>query len=166
VASAEAACLIEPIQPEAFDQLASLYADAGDAAHLDPVVVELRRRFPARATTRYYEAASRFLHGDLTGASILAQQSIEMEPEQAVSQNLLGAIQASLGRSEQARAAFQAALGLDARDGATYTNLALLELSSGNDAAAAGLFAEALSLDPGSEAARQGLVRAGARRRP
>ncbi len=166
VASAEAACLIEPIQPEAFDQLASLYADAGDAAHLDPVVVELRQRFPARATTRYYEAASRFLHGDLARASILAQQSIEMEPEQAVSHNLLGAIQASLGQSEQARAAFQAALGLDARDGATYTNLALLELSSGNDAVAAGLFAEALSLDPGSEAARQGLVRAGARRRP
>jgi spermidine synthase len=166
VASAKDACLIEPIQPEALDQLASLYADAGDAAHLDPVVDELRRLFPARATTRYYEAASRFLHGDLAGASILAQQSIEMEPEQAVSHNLLGAIQASLGQSEQARAAFQAALGLDARDTATYTNLALLELSSGNDARAAGLFAEALSLDPASDAAREGLARARARQGP
>jgi spermidine synthase len=166
VAAAKDACLIKPIQPEAFDQLASLYADVGDATHLDAVVDELRRLFPARATTRYYEAASRFLHGDLPGASILAQQSIEMGPEQAASHNLLGAIQASLGQSERARAAFQAALRLDARDSATYTNLALLELSSGNNARAAGLFAEALSLDPASDAARQGLARASARRGP
>jgi len=160
VTAAKHACLIEPIQPEALDQLASLFADAGDAAHLDPVVDDLRRLFPPRATTYYYEAASRFLHGDLPGASLLAQRSIEMEPERAVSHNLLGAIQASLGQSERARAAFQVALRLDARDSATYTNLALLELSSGNSVRAAGLFAEALSLDPSSDAARQGLAQA------
>ncbi len=166
VAAAKDGCLVEPIQPEAFDQLASLYADVGDAANLDAVVDDLQRRFPARATTKYYEAASRFLHGDLPGAAILAQQSIEMEPKDAVSHNLLGAIRASLGQSDQARAAFEAALRLDARDSATYTNLGLLELSSGNHRKAAGLFVEALSLDPASDAARQGLARAGAGQGP
>jgi spermidine synthase len=159
-AAAKDAGLIEPTQMEPLDQLASLYADVGDAAHLDAVLDELRRLFPARATTTYYEAASRFLHGDLPRAAVLAQRSIEMEPERAASHNLLGAIQASLGRSESARAAFEAALRLDARDSATYTNLALLELSSGNGARAESLFAEALSLDPASDAARQGLARA------
>ena len=77
VAAAKEACLIEPIQPEALDQLASVYADAGDAASLDPVVDELRRRFPARANTRYYDAAAKFLHGDLPAASRLAAKSIE-----------------------------------------------------------------------------------------
>jgi Tfp pilus assembly protein PilF len=40
----------------------------------------------------------------------------------------------------------------------------LLELSSGNHATAADLFAEALSIDPTSDAARQGLARASASR--
>jgi spermidine synthase len=160
VAAAKQASLIEPIQPEALDQLASVYADAGDAAGLDLVVDELRRRFPARANTQYYDAAAKFLHGDLAAASRLAAKSIELEPQRAASHNLLGAIYASLGHSEQARVAFQAALRLDARDSATYINLALLELSSGNGAKAAALFAEALSLDPESEGARQGLARA------
>jgi spermidine synthase len=170
VAAARDAMLVEPIQPQALDQLASLYADAGDAAALEEVVEELRRVFPMRATTRYYEAAARFLRGDLPTASALAQQSIEMEPT-AASHNLLGAIRASLGQSDPARASFEAALVLDARDSAAYTNLALLELQSGNAARAAGLFAEALSIDPASGAAREGLAQAraaasGARQRP
>src|SRR5262249_52360266 len=91
---------------------------------------------------------------------ILARQSIEMEPQRAASHNLLGAIQASLGQSEQARGAFRAALDLDSRDSATYTNLGMLELSSGNGSKAADLFAAALSTDPASYAGRQGLARA------
>jgi spermidine synthase len=164
VAAAKEACRIAPSQAEPLDQLASLYADEGDAAELDVVVEQLRRLFPERATTRYYQAASRFLHGDLAAASTLAQQSIEIEPQRAASHTLLGAIQASLGQSEQARAAFRAALDLDSRDSATYTNLGLLELSSGNRSKAAGLFAEALSIDPTADAARQGLARAEATR--
>ena len=148
VAAAKEACLIEPIQPAALEQLASLYADVGDAAQLDAVVAELRRRFPSAATTRYYEAAASFLRGDLRHASTLAQESIALEPRRAAAHNLLGAIQASLGQAEQARATFRTALELDARDSATYVNLALLELSSGRPGEAASLFTEALSLDP------------------
>ena len=164
VAVAKDASLVEPVQPEALEQLASLYADAADAGELDAVVAELRRRFPAGATTRYYEAASSFLRGDLRNASTLAQQSITLEPRRAAAHNLLGAIQANLGQSAQARTTFQTALDLDARDSTTYINLALLELSSGNGVAAESLFSEALSLDPSSEAAREGLARARATR--
>ena len=49
---------------------------------------------------------------------------------------------------------------LDPQDPATYQNLALLELNTGNAATAARLFGEALSLDPTSDPARQGLARA------
>jgi Flp pilus assembly protein TadD len=58
----------------------------------------------------------------------------------------------------EARAAFGEALRLNPRDASAYTNLALLELSAGNRAGAHELFAESLSLDPGSAAARQGLA--------
>lgn len=164
VAAAKDACRVAPTNPEPLDQLASLFADSGDAAELDIVVDQMRQLFPGRATTRYYEAASKFLHGDLASASTLARQSIEKEPQRAASHNLLGAIQASLGQPEQARGAFRTALDLDSRDSATYTNLGLLELSSGNSDKAAGLFVEALSIDPTSDAARQGLARAAATR--
>ena len=43
---------------------------------------------------------------------------------------------------------------------ATYGNLALLELNANNPAVAARWFAEALSLDPASATAREGLARA------
>jgi len=59
-----------------------------------------------------------------------------------------------------ARKAFQASLSLDPQDPSTYQNLALLELDSGNASMAAHLFTEALTLDPASEGARQGLARA------
>ena len=60
----------------------------------------------------------------------------------------------------EAREALQTALRLEPRNSATYTNLGLLELTANNRATAAGYFAEALSLDPKSAAARQGLARA------
>jgi Flp pilus assembly protein TadD len=158
VAAAENACRIGPGDPAAFEQLASLYADAGDAARLDPIVDVMERRFPERASTRYYAAASNFLRGRFPTALGLARQAIEADPQRASAYNLLGAIHASLGQVEDARPAFQQALRLDRRDSATYTNLGVLELSLGNRSTAADLFAEALSLDPGSASARQGLA--------
>jgi hypothetical protein len=46
----------------------------------------------------------------------------------------------------------------------TYTNLATLELETGNLQEAAQRYAEALTLDPTSETARRGLEQATARR--
>src|SRR5206468_2154083 len=53
VAAAEDACRIGPGDPAAFEQVASLYADAGDGARLDPVVDVMERRFPEQSSTRY-----------------------------------------------------------------------------------------------------------------
>ena len=157
IAVAEEASRIEPVDSAALDQLASLYADLGDAGRLDPVVDTLQRRFGGRSTTRYYAAASNFLHGRLPAALDLIQQVIASDPRRADAYNMLGAISARLGQPNEARRAFEAGLDLNPRDSAAYTNLGLLELSSGNRSRAAKLFAEALSLDPASAAAREGL---------
>jgi Flp pilus assembly protein TadD len=159
VRAAEEASLIKPIDPAALEQLASIYADRGDAAGLDPIAGTLQRLFPDRPMTPYYAAASNFLHERLPSALDFARHAVDRDPRRAAARNLLGAIHASLGQERDARDAFRAALGLDARDSTTYVNLGMLELSSGNRSAAAGLFAEALSLDPESAAARQGLAR-------
>ena len=58
--------------------------------------------------------------------------------------NLLGAALATAGRREEARDAFLASLKVEPRDPSTYTNLALLELESGNRAAGLQRLAEAL----------------------
>ena len=65
---------------------------------------------------------------------------------------------ATEGNVDAARTAFRAALSLDPRDAATYANFGVLELSHGHAPEAANLFAEALSIDPASPAARQGLA--------
>ena len=73
---------------------------------------------------------------------------------------MIGAIHATLGQDKPAREAFLTALRLNPGDSATYTNLGLLELATGNRSAAAAYFAEALSLDPKSDEARRGLAQA------
>ena len=65
---------------------------------------------------------------------------------------------AKLGEPEAARNAFETSLRFNAHDSSAYANLGLLDLSAGNDAAATRDFAEALWLDPRSDAARQGLA--------
>ena len=59
-----------------------------------------------------------------------------------------GEIHVSLGQVADACRAFESGAGAQSRDPTTYQNLALLELNTGNRAAPARLFAEALSLDP------------------
>jgi spermidine synthase len=160
VAAAVDATRAQPVDPSAFEQLASVFADLGDAARLQPVVDELQRIAPGRATTWYYAAAVRFLGGQLPAAIDLARQAVQIDPTYAQAQNLMGAIQASLGHRDEARGAFEASLRLNPNESETYTNLGLLELSSGNRTAAAGYFEEALSLEPKSTTARQGLAQA------
>lgn len=149
---------IESTDPAALDQLASLYADFGDAARLDSVVDLLQRRFAGRPQTLYFAAASHFMRGRLPAARGFIQQVVAADPKRADAYNMLGAIHASLGQVAEARAAFDEALRLNHSDASAYTNLGLLELSAGNRARAHELFSESLSLDPSSAAARQGLA--------
>ena len=154
------ACRIAPGTPAALEQLASILADVGDVERLDPVVAELQRAAPLRAATEYYAGAARYLRRDLSAALGLVRQATTIDPGYAAAHNLTGAIEAMLGHTVEARRALETALRLDARDAATYVNLGLLEMSADNRAAAAGYFAEALSLDPKSTAARAGFARA------
>jgi tetratricopeptide (TPR) repeat protein len=48
IAAAMEAARIEPARAEPLEQLASIFADAGDAARLTPIADELVRRFPGR----------------------------------------------------------------------------------------------------------------------
>ena len=158
--AAREAVAIQPLHPEALDQLASLFADAGDAAALEPAAAQLQQQFPHRATAAYYVAALQFLRGQLADALKSVELSIDRDATRASSHNLRGAVLASLGDNQRARDSFQQALRLDPRDVNAYNNLGLLELSSGNVDVASNLFAEALTLDPASPAAREGLARA------
>jgi len=73
--------------------------------------------------------------------------------------DLAGAAYTKLGRTEDARRAFERSLTFDAHDSTAYTNLGLLALAAGDRAAARDCFAEALWLEPTSATAREGLAR-------
>ena len=144
--------------PLGVEQLASLYADAGDTIQLDATVNELRKVAADRASTEYYAAAAAFLHGDANSAVEHAQRAIAIDPNYAPTYDLLGAAYTRLGQLDPARAAFKKSLSFDAHDSTAYENLGVLELNAGNRVAAAKYFAEALWLVPDSQISRQGLA--------
>ncbi|MQA29011.1 MAG: hypothetical protein GEU82_04115 [Luteitalea sp.] len=158
IVEATEACRVAPSNLAAWEQLASIFSDVGDAGRLDAAADKLRRLDPGSAAALYYTAASHFLHGRLEPAISTAQRAIAADPRRAPAHHLLGAAYASLGDVNGAREAFTSAIDLDPLDGGTYTTLALLELNARNPAAAGRWFAEALSLDPGSIAAYEGLA--------
>ena len=152
----------DPDAGEPLEQLASLYADLGDVDALERTASNLRERFPDVPESAYYSATARFMHGDLDGALPLAARAVAQDPSSAAAHNLLGAVHASAGRSDEAARVFAAALALDPADAAIYINLGRLALSSGNTALSVERFSEALTIDPRSTAARDGLAQAAA----
>jgi Flp pilus assembly protein TadD len=145
------------------EQLASILSDVGDQERMAPVVARLRTVAPGSEEAHYQSAALLFLEGRMDLALREARTVIARNPAHAKAQNIAGACLANLGERELARAAFEASIAADPKEPATYTNLALLELESGNAARAEAYFAEALTIDPSSQAAIDGLERARSR---
>jgi Flp pilus assembly protein TadD len=98
-----------------------------------------------------------FIQSRLDMALQAARNAVMLDPSNAKAHNLVGACLASLGQNDAARVAFQASLKADPKEPGTYTNLATLELQTGNRSLAAKYFGEALTIDPSSQAAREGL---------
>jgi spermidine synthase len=165
ISSAMEAARIDPARAEPLEQLASIFADTGDALRLAPIADELVRRFPTRDEGRYYQAAALFLASRAADAERSIRALLALNPLHAKGQNLLGAVCASLQHHECAEAAFTAAVKLNPRDPSVYVNLAYLRVERGDMAAAAGFFSEALAIDTTFEAARRGLADAQAAQR-
>lgn len=160
VAAATDASRLEPGNPRPLEQLASIYSDAGDVNRLGPLADTLLARFPQGVASRYYHAAALFLQGRPLEAATEARRIVEADPRYADAQNLLGAACAMTGNGACARAALEAAIQLNPRDPSPYVNLGFFFLQTADPNAAIGYFAEALALDPGSEAAQAGLAKA------
>ncbi len=156
--AATEALQLTPDDPRAGEQLASVVADAGDGQRLAPLADSLVARFPERPDPHYYRASALFIGGRTEDALAAIRQVTEKHPDHARAQNLLGAACATLGRRDCAQAAFEASLNANPRDPATYINLAQFSLESAKPEAAARYFADALSIDPSSTAARNGLA--------
>jgi spermidine synthase len=158
----------EPLRPlfagqpdvRAMDQLASVFADAGDGPRLAAVVADLQRVAPASDSTLYYDASLQFMAGRPEDAIRIGEQLRARNGGHARALNLLGAAYATVGKREDARRAFEASMRADPRDPTAYANFGAFELESGSPQAAADYFAEALTLDPTSTAAQEGLARA------
>ena len=161
-AQAEAVVAARPDDPRGLELLASVLADAGALDRLQPVVARMQQRHPDREDTAYYAAMVSFLSGDFRTAIERAEQAVRTNPEHALALNLIGSASANLGQRDRAREAFRASLVANPEEPTTYANLGLLELESGNRAAAAAFFGEALSLDPDNEAVRGYLASASA----
>lgn len=144
----------------ACEQLASLHAEASDAARLDAVVQTLRTVAPDGAPTHYYAAALAFMKGDAQQSLEHARRAIGTDATYAAAYDMAGAAHTKLGQADLAQQAFLTSLQFDPHDSTAYTNLGLLALAAGRFEEAADYFAEALWLTPNSQAARDGLAQA------
>ena len=159
----EAAAVIRRFAEPAADaavleQVASVYADAGDPVRLSVAVAELRSVAPAEEPAIYFSAALELMTGRPYEALRIVGTLRDRGARRARDLTVEAAAYAALGRKDQARQAFAAAIAVDPRDITGYENLATFETESGNDRAAAALFAEALILDRTSRVAREGLA--------
>ncbi|HEY2907603.1 MAG TPA: tetratricopeptide repeat protein [Vicinamibacterales bacterium] len=159
IGAATEALQVAPDEPRAAEQLASVYADAGDGDRLAPLAEAMVTRFPTRPDPRYYLATAFFLHGQTPQARDTVRALVAAHPDHARAQNLLGAACATLGERECAESAFRASIRANPRDASTYVNLGTFYLQNRNPAAG-DLFAEALAIDPTSATARSGLAQA------
>ena len=141
----------------ALEQLASVLSDVGDVARLEPVVARLLQEAPKSTWAHYYAASMFFLQNRHELVLRAARNAVTIDQNNAKAHNLMGAALASMGQTDAARAAFEASIKADPREPGTYTNLATLELQAGNRDLAARYFAEALTVDPTSQPARDGL---------
>jgi Flp pilus assembly protein TadD len=160
IETARQACTTTPPAASACEQLASLYADAGDATHLEGVVQTLKTTAPERAPTLYYTAVLAFLQGNAQAALDAAQKAIAADATYAAAYDMAGAAHTKLGEPDHAAQAFQTSLRFDPHDSTAYTNLGLLALAEGNRAEARNYFAEALWLTPDSKPALDGMAQA------
>jgi Flp pilus assembly protein TadD len=154
-AVATEAVRLAPDDPKAAEQLASIFADAGDADRLAPVADVLASKFPHRDKSLYYQATVLLLKGRAREAIDRARILAARTPQDAAAQNLLGIACATDEQRDCALAAFSAALSANPRDPATYVNLGVFHLQTDPRAAAA-YFGVAMTLDRTSAAARQG----------
>ena len=164
IAAASEAQRLEPGDPRAMEQLASVFADMGDAARLAPVADLLASRYPSREDGPYYQAAALLLRDRPAEAAMLAQRVAAANPRSAKARNLLGAACASTGQRECAEAAFAESIRLNPREPSSYINVGLFYLQTARPEQAEDSFGEALSLDPSSPAARDGIRQARAAR--
>ena len=93
-------------------------------------------------------------------AAAQARRLVADDPHHARAFNLLGAACATRGQSDCARAAFEASLRLNPHDASTYVNLGVFLIQTGDPSSAIDCFAEALTVDPASGPARDGLTQA------
>ena len=93
-----------PSDPRAVEQLASVYADAGDAAHLAPLADTLVTRYPQRDKPRFYRTTALLLAGHAREAIDESRQLIGRNPRDPRAQNLLGVACATAGLRECASA--------------------------------------------------------------
>jgi spermidine synthase len=160
IAAASEAQRLEPDDPRPAEQLASVLADMGDAARLQPLADALVARYPDRDDGRYYRATAFLLRGQIAEAADEARRLLTANPSHAKAQNLLGVACASAGQRECAEAAFQASIRLNPRESSAYVNLGLIRLEAAAPATAEEYFAEALVLEPTSAKAKVGLAQA------
>ena len=138
------------------DQLAAIAADSADEKALSSHVNQLGMQFPDSEPALYYQATLEMMRGQPDQA-LRSITRLRERHASSRAMNLLAIVHGAAGRADDARAALRESMRLKPRDVVVYEALGALEMQTGNLDGAREAFTAALTLDPNSPAARQGL---------
>ena len=158
IVAARDGVLADPSNDAALRQLASVYADAGNEEGLERLIELVQQSTVDRSVLLYCQMRLMYLRGEFERAVQLGEEHAALEPSNVNVYNLLGSSYAALARYDRARSALEASLRLAPTDPGVLVNLGTVALRSGNPAAAAERFSEALFLSPTLPAALNGLA--------
>ena len=157
--TAREAALLDPTSRAALRQLATTYADLGDADALAQLARIVAPSEGHRSAWLYAEARLAYLRRDFERAARQLEELVKIADD-VDAWNLLGHVRGALGENDRARDAFAASLRIAPRDPAALANLGTSELRLGRAAAATERFQDALFLAPTLAPALDGLEQA------
>jgi spermidine synthase len=160
IGAARDAVVRNPMDRSALVQLASMYADAGDADALVQLIELVEQARVDRAVLLYCQMRLAYLRDDFEETVELGEALAELDPADAKVHNLLGSAYAALGRYDRARQALEASLQITPTDPGVLVNLGTVALRSNDPILASERFSEALFLSPTHSGALDGLAEA------
>jgi tetratricopeptide (TPR) repeat protein len=150
--------LAEPANASLHDDVALLYAEAGEIEGVARHFSESARLQPDSANAQYNLGSARLLQGRRSEARSAFERAIALDPLYANAQRGLGIVMYREGRFDEAARAYERALQLAPDDLTVHHNYGVLLHAQGKLAESIARYEAALRIDPSYPDAHQGLA--------
>ncbi|MCE7995342.1 MAG: tetratricopeptide repeat protein [Roseivirga sp.] len=157
---AQAALGLDPKSDFALYIMAAAYIDINDLKNAEKAIVQAISFQPYHADYYGVHANIKLITKDYRDAKKIAEQGLEVDPENLLCRNILSTAWLKLGSKAESFNTIEKALEMDPNNPMTHANIGWGELEKGSHKKALEHFKEALSKNPENEYSRAGMLEA------